>query len=106
MLLESTEVSQHLSGVPTPAFIQVEVWTLTGPLQNFDSYLFELVCCRSAAVFGIIVLLMTIFRVVHGPLTDCFVSGSCCCRTSPDNQLSTSYLLDSWYEVLVQLCYV
>ena len=38
---------------------QVEVWPLTGSLQHPDSFLLQTFCCRSAAVFGIIVLLMT-----------------------------------------------
>ena len=50
--------------VPPQHLSQVEVWTLTGPLQHLYSFLFQTFCCRFAAVFGIIVLLMTQFQAL------------------------------------------
>jgi len=47
-------------------FNQVEVWTLTGPLQRLDSFLFQTFWCIFAAVFRIIVLLMTKFQPSFG----------------------------------------
>lgn len=31
-------------------FNEVEVWTLTGPLQHLDSFLFQMFSCRFAVV--------------------------------------------------------
>ena len=62
--------------VPPQHFIQVEVWTLTGPLQHLDSFLFHTFCCRSAAVFGIIVLLMSQFQPSFSCQTDGLTSDS------------------------------
>ena len=62
--------------VPPQHFSQVEVWTLTGPLQHLDSLLFHTFCCRSAAVFGIIVLLMSQFQPSFSCGTDGLTSDS------------------------------
>ena len=51
-------------------FNQAEVWTLTGPLQSLDSFLFQTFCCRFAAVFGIVDLLMTQFQPSFSCRTD------------------------------------
>ena len=50
--------------------------TLTGPLQHLDSFLFQTFCCRSAAVFGIIVLLMSQFQPSFSCRTDGLTSDS------------------------------
>jgi len=36
--------------LPATAINLVEVWTLTGPLQHLDSFLFQPFCCRFAGV--------------------------------------------------------
>jgi len=43
--------------VPPKHFNWVDVWTLTGPLQHLDSFLFQPFYCRFAGVLRIIVLL-------------------------------------------------
>lgn len=56
------EVCGHLFvrsslNVPRQHFSQLRVGTLTGPLQNPGSFLFQPFCFRLAAVLGIILLL-------------------------------------------------
>ena len=56
--------------IPSQHSNQVEVWTLTGPLQHLESFLFQTFCCRFAAVFGIIVLLMSQYQPSFSCRTD------------------------------------
>ena len=109
--------------VPPQHFNQVEVWTLTGPFQNLDSFLFHTFCCWFAAVSWIIVLLMIQFQPsfscqtdglrfdsrillytgVNCQLNDCKVSRSCGCKTCPHHYLSST-MLDGWYEFALICC--
>ena len=54
----------------TTEFSHVEVWTMTGSLQHLYSFLLLPSFCRFAAVFGIIVLLMTQFQPNFSSQTD------------------------------------
>lgn len=49
--------------VPPEYFNQIEVWTVTGPMQHLDYFLFQSCCCSFAAVILIFVLLHD-----HGPV--------------------------------------
>ncbi len=78
----------------------IQVWTLTGPLQHLDCFLFQPFCCRFAGVLEIIVLLhdpippsfscwtngltfdFVEYRGNHCQLNDCKVLRSCGCKTS------------------------
>ena len=103
--------------VPPQYFNQVGVWTFTGPLQHLDSSLFQTFCCRSAAVFGIIVLLMTQFQPSFICQTDGLIkyfdiqrssrSTTMCpglVTTKQDNIISCIHRIDMWYEAFVRIC--
>ncbi|MED6244705.1 hypothetical protein ATANTOWER_021680 [Ataeniobius toweri] len=62
------ETSAQLSEGLTTSVNQSEVRPLTGPLQHSDPCFFKPFCYRSAAMFGIIALLVTQF----GPSFSCW----------------------------------
>ncbi|MED6275099.1 hypothetical protein CHARACLAT_022986, partial [Characodon lateralis] len=97
--------------VPKQHFNQIEIGTLTRPLQHLDTFFLRPFYHRLAAVFGLIALNCVtsptleylVYRGVHGPLSDCKEPRTCGCRTSPNHHPSFT-VPNSWYEVFVLIC--
>lgn len=105
MLLPLIEVCGHLFmhsclKVPPQHLVVVEVWTLTGSLQNIDYFSFQPFCCKFAAVFGITDLL-------HDPILACvgqMASHLKRLQVAQAMWMPSTTAPHSWYEVLVLIC--